>query len=404
MAMTDNPFTAAPEKAPLAGREALVLGAGVGGLAAALALCRLGADAQVVEQAPAISEAGAGLQISPNGVRVLRALGLDPNTLGMRAEAVELHDMRGRLVTRMALPAAPGFFLCHRADLVAGLAGALHACGGRVELAQRIDQLALGDDGAVEMRNALGERRRAALLIGADGLHSVVRGALNGPATPVFTGQVAWRALLPGEGAGERPVVQVFMGPGRHLVSYPLRGGALRNIVAVEERNRWATEDWNHYDDPGAMHRAFSGFGGPVPGWLQAVREVLLWGLFRHPVAANWHDPAGRVAILGDAAHPTLPFLAQGANMALEDAWVLAAALAAQPGDSAAAMARYQSLRAARCAAIVRAADRNARAWHLRPPLAPLAHGLLSLAGRVAPGLALRRFAWVHGHDATRVI
>lgn len=403
--MTHSQETGATDKAPLAGHEALVLGAGVAGLSVALALQRFGADALILEQAPEISEVGAGLQISPNGVRVLRALGLAPGNLGQRAEAVELHDSSGKLVTRMALPAEPGTYLCHRADLVAALAEALRGAGGRINLLQRIDQLKLGKGGdAAEMRTSLGDRRQASLLIGADGLHSVVRGALNGAAAPVFTGQVAWRALIPGTGPAEPPVVRVFMGPGRHLVSYPLRGGALRNIVAVEERNRWAAEGWNHHDDPGALRRAFSGFGGPVPGWLHAVREVLLWGLFRHPVAPRWHDPEGRVAILGDAAHPTLPFLAQGANMALEDAFVLAASLAAQPDDSGAAMARYQGLRAARCAAIVRAADRNARAWHLRPPLAPLGHALLSLMGRMAPGMALRRFAWVHDHDATRVI
>jgi salicylate hydroxylase len=129
---------------------------------------------------------------------------------------------------------------------------------------------------------------------------------------------------------------------------------------------------------------------------------VWLWGLFRHPVARRWHDPAGRVAILGDAAHPTLPFLAQGANMALEDAWVLATELAARPDDAAAALAHYQARREGRCRSIVAAADRNARAYHLRPPLAQIGHAALRLAGRIAPGLALRRFAWVHDHDATR--
>ena len=413
--MTGNQVTTKPGAGgALAGDEVLVLGAGIGGLAAALALRGAGASVQVLEQAPALREVGAGLQISPNGVRVLRALGLDPAALGLRAEAVELHDHKGRLVTRLALPESPGSFLCHRADLVAGLAAALGAAGGQITLDHRIDRLSLdagADEGAgVALRVLSGSghalRHEAGLVIGADGLHSLARGALNGAAAPVFTGQVAWRALIPGEGAHERPVVQVFMGPGRHLVSYPLRGGALRNLVAVEERQRWAAEGWNHHDDPGALRRAFSGFGGPVPDWLQSVREVLLWGLFRHPVAARWHDAAGRVAILGDAAHPTLPFLAQGANMALEDAAVLAAALSAagRGGDRVAALARYQAARATRCAAIVRAADRNARAWHLRPPLAPLAHAVLALGGRIAPGLALRRFAWVHDHDATRAI
>jgi salicylate hydroxylase len=391
------PMRADPPPA-LAGLRATVIGAGIGGLAAALALRRRGAAVSVLEQAPEIGEVGAGLQISPNGTRVLAALGLDPAALGDRARAVELRDHHGRMVTRMALPDTPGFYLCHRADLIAGLETAARASGAEVQLLQRVASAEL--EGSAEALMRTGARRPAGLLIGADGVRSVLRPVLDGPSRPFFTGQVAWRATVRGDGGP--PVVQVFMGPGRHLVSYPLRGGALRNIVAVEERRQWAAEGWTHADDPDALRASFAGFGGPVPGWLAAVRTVWLWGLFRHPVARRWHDGQGRAAILGDAAHPTLPFLAQGANMALEDAWVLAAELAARPEDPAAALAGYQARRARRCRDIVAAADRNARAYHLRPPLAPVGHAVLRLAGRVAPGLALRRFAWVHDHDATR--
>ncbi len=384
--------------AALAGLRATVIGAGIGGLAAAAALCRRGAEVAVLEQSPEITEVGAGLQISPNGARVLAALGLDPAALGDRAEALELRDHRGRLVTRMDLPAAPGFFLCHRADLIVGLEAAARDAGAGVQLLQRVAAVELNDRVAARMRT--GARLEAGLLIGADGVHSVLRPVLNGASRPFFTGQVAWRATVPGDGAA--PVVQVFMGPGRHLVSYPLRGGGLRNIVAVEERREWAAEGWNHADDPAALRAAFAGFGGPVPGWLAAIESPWLWGLFRHQVARHWHDGRGRAVILGDAAHATLPFLAQGANMALEDAWVLAAALAARPDDAAGALAAYQARRARRCRAIVVAADRNARAYHLRAPIARVGHALLRLAGRIAPGLVLGRFAWVHGHDVTR--
>ena len=378
----------------------MVLGGGVAGLAAGCALRRHGADVTVLEQAPQIAEVGAGLQISPNGTRVLRALGVEPGAFGARAQAVELRNAAGRLVTRMDLPEEPGFYLCHRADLIAALEGALRAAGAQMRLMQQGAGVEPQPD-AVSLRTATGDARSADLLVGADGLHSMTRAHLNGPAAPAFTGQVAWRALIPGEGPGAAPVAQVFMGPGRHLVSYPLRGGRLRNIVAVEERREWAAEGWNHPADPAAMDRAFAGFGGPVPGWLAAVEQAMLWGLFRHPVAPRWHDGAGRVALAGDAAHPTLPFLAQGANMALEDAWVLAACLAAAPGDAAAALARYQALRRPRCAAIVRAANRNARAYHMRPPFDVIGHTVLGLGGRLLPGLALGRFAWVHGFDAT---
>ncbi|WP_209425889.1 FAD-dependent monooxygenase [Pararhodobacter sp. SW119] len=384
--------------AVLSGLDATVIGAGVAGLGAALALRRYGADVAVLEQSAEIAEVGAGLQISPNGARVLAALGIDPAGLGDRAEAVELRDHRGRLVTRMDLPPEPGFFLCHRADLIAGLEGAARTAGIRVQLLQRVSSVDLAERANAVMNT--GARLPAGLLIGADGVRSVLRAALAGPSRPFFTGQVAWRAVFPGDPG--RSVVQVFMGPGRHLVSYPLRGGALRNLVAVEERQQWAAEGWTHSDDPEALRAAFAGFGGPVPDWLSQVEHAWLWGLFRHPVARRWHDGRGRAVILGDAAHSTLPFLAQGANMALEDAWVLAAELAARPDDPAAALARFEGNRLPRCRAIVAAADRNARAYHLRAPVAPLGHALLRLAGRVAPGLALGRFAWVHGHDVTR--
>ncbi|MCL4675472.1 MAG: FAD-dependent monooxygenase, partial [Pararhodobacter sp.] len=313
-------------------------------------------------------------------------------------EAVELHDSAGRLVTRLALPADPGFFLCHRADLVHGLETVARAAGAHVQLLQKVEAVALAGTGA-RVTTSVGATHEAPLVIGADGLHSAMRSALNGRCKPFFTGQVAWRALIPGDGGP--PVAQVFMGPGRHLVSYPLRGGALRNIVAVQERQSWADEGWNHPDSPDALRAAFAGFGGPVPAWLDAVRDLWLWGLFRHPVAKTWHDGHGKAALLGDAAHPTLPFMAQGANMALEDAWTLAAQLAATPEDPARALARYAALRAPRSRAIVAAANRNARHYHLRAPISRLAHGVLRLGGTLAPDAALRRFGWIYDHDAT---
>ncbi len=383
---------------PLADRSALILGGGVAGLAAGLALRRFGASVAVLEQSPAIREVGAGLQISPNGTRVLRALGLEPGDFATRTEAIELRDRRGRLVTRLMPPSAPGFYLIHRADLVEALAEGFQQAGGTIRLATQATAIGLNAQGA-QVETASGTVLETPLLIGADGLHSRTRAALNQPANPFFTGQVAWRATIPGDGGP--PVAQVFMGPGRHLVSYPLRGGALRNIVAVEERAEWADEGWNHRDTPENLRASFAGFGGPVPEWLAAVNEPYLWGLFRHPVAGQWHDGQGRAAILGDAAHPTLPFMAQGANLALEDAWVLARCLAAEPDDSAAALERYQTLRQPRARAVVAAANGNARAYHLRAPVAQLAHALLWLGDRIAPGLPFRRYAWVHDYDAT---
>ncbi|WP_127900261.1 FAD-dependent monooxygenase [Solirhodobacter olei] len=386
----------------LIGQRITVLGGGVAGLAVAVALARRGAQVTVMEQAEAIAEVGAGLQISPNGVAVLKALGLGEAlaAVGTRAVAVTLRDgPTGEAVLRLDLarqkPSAEYLFL-HRADLIALLAEAARGAGVRIRLLQKVETVTLGAH-PPRLTTAQGAEIEVPLLIGADGLHSRTREALNGRVAPFFTHQVAWRALIPCE-AGAEPVAQVFMGPGRHLVSYPLRGGRLRNIVAVEERHRWAEESWSATDDPLALRLAFEGFSGPVPGWLEQVEAVNLWGLFRHPVAARWHGHGA--AILGDAAHPTLPFLAQGANMALEDAWVLAAMLAGH--DSAeAAFAAYQQARAARVTRIVAAANANARNYHLKGPMRLAGHLALRLGGRIAPGLALSRFDWLYDFDVT---
>ena len=389
----------------LAGKEITVLGAGIAGLASALALARHGARVTVLEQADAIREVGAGLQISPNGGRVLMALGLADQikAAAMRAAAVELRDGRdASLVLRLDLaglrPDQPYYFL-HRADLIAILAKTAQAAGVTIELGQKVETLDLsGPRPMLAMQH--GAPRWTDLLIGADGLHSVARTALNGVETAFFTGQVAWRALIPAE-SDAAPVAEVHMGAGRHLVSYPLRNTRLRNIVAVEERKGWAAESWSQRDDPQALRSAFSGFSPRVRGWLDQVQEPHLWGLFRHPVAAFWTKtlPEGAVAILGDAAHPTLPFLAQGASMGLEDAWVLADLLARKP--QAQALAAYQAARAPRCARIVAAATGNARAYHLSGLSRSLAHAGLRLGAKIAPALPLQRFDWLYGFDVT---
>jgi salicylate hydroxylase len=384
------------------GLPVTVLGGGIAGLAAARALALRGAAVRLLEQAPEIAEVGAGLQVSPNGVRVIEALGLGGalRAQGVRAEAVELRDHRGGRVARLPVGGqGPGYYFLHRADLVALLAAGAAAAGVEIELGARVEAVDVGEQGAT-LRLAGGETLRPALLVGADGLRSAVRQALNGRVVPFFTRQVAWRALVPSEGT-PAPVATVWMGPKRHLVTYPLRGCRLINVVAVEERGAWAEEGWQHEDDPEALRAAFAGFAPEVRRILDRVGQVHLWGLFRHPVAARWHQ-GGSVAILGDAAHPTLPFLAQGANLALEDAWELAARLA-DHDPAEAALAAWQAARAPRAARVIEAANRNARNYHLSaPPLRTAAHGALRLAGALAPGALLGRFDWLYGYDATR--
>ena len=390
----------------LIGQSVTIIGAGVAGLAAARALALRGAAVTVLEQADAIREVGAGLQISPNGAVVLRELGLQAelDAASMRAEAVQLIDgPTGDGVTRLDLARlrpGQGYHFLHRADLIDLLRKAAMNAGVTLRLLARVDSIDLsGPAPAVLLED--GKHLDTPLLIGADGLHSKTRAALNGIETPFFTRQVAWRATIPCE-PGSAPVAEVHMGPGRHLVSYPLRGGTLRNIVAVEERDRWAEESWTLRDDAITLRVAFERFSPRVRGWLDQVEDPWLWGLFRHQVAGTWVKAMGQggVAILGDAAHPTLPFLAQGASMGLEDAWVLAQTLATHDSP-AAALAAYQALRKPRTTRIVAAANANARAYHLSGLPRMVGHAGLRLLGRLSPGTMLSRFDWLYDQDVT---
>lgn len=377
MAMT------AVRPSPLAGRPVAVIGAGIAGLTAALALAQRGAAVTVHERAGSFREVGAGLQISPNAGRVLDALGLgrDFAAISLRTERTELRDDSGRSVATLDLsrhrPEAE-FRVVHRARLVEMLEDAAREAGVAIRLGEEVTVPPAG----------------AALTVGADGLHSAQRAALLGTKLPYYTGQSAWRALIP-EPSDAPPVVQVFMGPGRHLVTYPLAGG-LRNIVAVLETPEWTAESWTQAGDPQAMRAAFAGFGGPVPGWLEQVTECGRWGLFRHPVAKRWHD--GTRVLIGDAAHPTLPFLAQGACMAIEDAWLLAACLDAE-ADQTRALDRFAAMRTPRVTRLIEAANRNARNYHLTGARRLLGHAGLRAASTLAPAALFGRFAWVYDFD-----
>ena len=386
----------------LMGREITVLGAGIAGLAVASALARRGAQVRVLDQADAVREVGAGLQVSPNGAVVLKALGLGDALAqaAPRARAVVLRDFRrGAQVFRMDLARADRpYHLAHRADLIEILRRGAQAAGVTLELGRRVETVTPAP-GGTRLDCADGHSETVPLLIGADGLHSPTRAALNAATRPFFTGQVAWRCTIPLDAPDTPPEATVHMGPGRHIVTYPLRGGALMNVVAVEERDGWAAEGWSHRDDPAHLRAAFADFSPEIRDLLHSAEEVYLWGLFRHPVAKNW--ARDRVALLGDAAHPTLPFLAQGANMALEDAWVLAESLD-QESEAATAFARYEATRRGRCARIVEAASKNADNYHLRPgPYRAAAHGALRLGARFAPQALAGRFDWLYGHDVT---
>jgi salicylate hydroxylase len=265
----------------------------------------------------------------------------------------------------------------------------------QIRLLQQVDRVDPGPPAQVHLHN--GTLVQADLVIGADGLHSVARAELNGMSAPFFTGQVAWRAVVPNV-ANLGDEARVWMGPGRHLVAYPLRDGRSVNLVAVQERAAWTSEGWSQTDDPDNLRAAFSDFRGVPRALLDAVDRVGIWGLFRHPVAPRWHG--GHLALAGDAAHPTLPFLAQGANMALEDIWALTQSLA-QGADIPSALARYQAGRRGRAMRVISAANRNAWKYHLRGPVRGGAHLAMSAMGRLAPARLVSGFDWLYRYDVT---
>ncbi|WP_406870192.1 FAD-dependent monooxygenase [Thioclava sp. 'Guangxiensis'] len=388
----------------LVGREFTILGAGISGLALARALAMHGARVTVLEQSPELGEVGAGIQISPNGMKVLDALGLGTELAATspRLKAVELlNGETGEPVTRLDMamrrPNAPYYFV-RRPELIALLAGGARDAGVEIRLDQRIEAVEITDDGPVLTFEG-GATSRPGTVLGADGLHSKLRGALNGEVKPFFTNQVAWRAMVPMPRA-EPPVARVFMGAKKHIVSYPLSNG-MRNIVAVEERSRWAEEGWHIRDDAMTLRVAFEEFCPEVRGWLEQVEDPYLWGLFRHPVARRWFGP--NCAILGDAAHPTLPFLAQGANMALEDAWILAQALALH-GEDEVGFAAYQTARRERSSEIVEAANKNARNYHLSGLPRVVGHLGMRALSKFAPDLLIGKYDWIYNYDARTIL
>lgn len=376
--------------------NAVIVGAGIGGLTAALALARQGAAVTVCERAAELGEVGAGIQLSPNAMRVMARLGLASalDAVACRPLAVESRGWRrGQLVSRSPLgaevEAAFGFpyLHVHRADLMAILADAVRA--------EPLIELRLGTACAqVEMAGqpaiitADGERIAGTIVIGADGIHSEVRRALFGAETPRFTGNVAWRGVIPAAALTvEVPrVAGLWMGPGAHFVHYFVRGGALLNFVAVVETASWNDESWTARGAKAQLRADFAGWHAVVRSIINASPEdgCFRWALFdRDPLPAWGRD---RVTLLGDACHPTLPFMAQGACMAIEDAAVLAACVgAARNGDMADALRRYEDLRHQRTASVQLGSRANSRTFHLRPPLSNLRNRAMRKASGLQP-------------------
>ncbi|MFT6489892.1 MAG: salicylate hydroxylase [Parvibaculaceae bacterium] len=395
--------------------DVLIAGAGMGGLTAALAVHKQGMTPHVFEQSADIKEVGAGLQIGPNGSHVLRALDV-LDSIAARAFRPQAAEMRfgptGQQIFCFPLGAeiearhgAP-YLHIHRADLHQELAATLERrVPGALHLGASVAGFEQERTGA---RLILKDGTTVAgdVLIGADGIHSKVREGLFGPAKPRFTGNTAWRATVPAARVRENlipPNATVWAGPHGHVVTYYLRGGELINIVGVREAREWQDESWTTPGNKQDLLDDFAPWCAEIQELLRAVNAdtCFKWALHDREPMENWSS--GRVSLLGDACHPTLPFLAQGAAMAIEDAYVLARSLAQCVEAPEQGLQAYQAARMERTAKVQLGSRANSRFFHKSSVLSQgLTYGPVWLAGKFAPGFIASQLDWLYGEDVTR--
>lgn len=359
--MTSTPFTIA------------VIGAGIGGLTAVVALRQAGFDVDVYEQAPELTEVGGGINMGPNAARILYRLGLGEALDREAVRPASTHQRRwqdGRTLQRAPLNprceelyGAPHLTV-HRADLLSIIASGFPA--ERVHLGHRLVGLADKGD-LIEARFENGVRVTVGLLVGADGIHSTVRAALLGEEAPRFAGCVAYRGLVPAERIADLELEigsQSWVGPGGHFVHYFVSRGRLLNFVGWTEHDTWNREDWT---DRAAIARALAAF----EGWHPQVRRIIaaadtcfVWALFDREPLPRWS--VGRTTLLGDACHPMYPFMGQGAAQAIEDGATLAACLVAGGADDpAGSLRRYEALRRPRVTRLQDMSRANKTRFHL---------------------------------------
>jgi salicylate hydroxylase len=389
----------------------IIAGAGIGGLVAALALQQRGFEVALYEQARDLREVGAGVQISPNGTRVLYCLGLaDP----IRAVAVEpagkevrlwnsgatwpLFDLGPTCVARYGFP----YLMFHRGDLQMALVEAVRRANpAAIHLGASVTQIAETDDGVV-VRLADGRSVAGSLLIGADGVHSTTRSALFGAAKAQFTGCMAWRGVVPMERLPRHLARQAgvnWIGPGRHVVTYPLRGGKLMNFVGVVERSDWTTESWSARGTREECARDFAGWHPDVHVLIDNIDDHYRWALLSRATIERW--TGARTVLLGDACHPMLPFMAQGAVMAIEDGLVLARCLARDGiTDPAVAFRKYERERVERANRCVLAAERNRELFH-STRLADAKDAAYYVGTEWSEQRVFDRYDWLFSYDAT---
>jgi 2-polyprenyl-6-methoxyphenol hydroxylase-like FAD-dependent oxidoreductase len=380
----------------------LVAGGGIGGLATALALAKKGAHVRVLEQSPQFAEIGAGIQLGPNVFRMFEWLGItqEINRLAVYPENLIMRDcITGQEVTRIALNEMfldrfkYPYALIHRADLHSAL---LEACRKSnligLHTSQKVATIAEHPD-RVAVKTEQGEEFEGIALVGADGIWSTIRSILVGDGKPRVSGHICYRAVLP---TTEMPEdlriwsMMLWAGEKTHFVHYPVRGGELFNLVAVFHSARYE-EGWDSYGDPKELHERFAGTCSQVKEVLAKIESWRMWVLCDREPIRNWSR--GRVTLLGDAAHPMLQYLAQGACMAIEDSVVLANKLDAAKGDVAGALLAYQNERYIRTGRVQLTARLYGEAYHAAGAVRDIRN--VTLAART-PQQALDAMGWLY--------
>ncbi|MGE0875369.1 MAG: FAD-dependent monooxygenase [Burkholderiales bacterium] len=386
-----------------------VVGAGLGGLVAAIALRKAGIEPTIYEQADAFGEIGAGIQLGPNAVKVLRALGLEQG-LEVFGATPEHHVGRnwrtGRVLfkspTRVASLERYGapYYQVQRSDLHAHLRRALPA--ESIRLGARCVALEHGPDSA-SLRFADGSVVEADVVVGADGIHSRVRECLLGPEKPRFTGVICWRGQVNADRLppGLIPPDSLnWMGPGGCVVHYYVRPGSLVNWIAHRTTDIWAEESWSLEGNKDELINAFPGWHPSLLTLFRATERCYKWAILDRDPLPHW--TSGRVTLLGDAAHPMLPFLAQGGAMAMEDGYLLAQALQAG-ADPAAALKRYESARKERTTRVQLGSRARSDICQVHSPLAQLRRDLGFVLDRWFRGPAIQRSDWLYTYDVARI-
>jgi salicylate hydroxylase len=387
----------------------LMVGGGIGGLVAAIALAQRDFEVEILEQQADPREVGAGIAIAGNGRRVLSSLGVDASlaSLGHSASGVRLRSGKsGRVIAESrADPSLASRFgglpyNLHRGDLRRVLMDAALACPTvRFHLGQRVTSISQEPDG-VSVETVQGMRATGDALIGADGIHSVVRRAIAGPDAPRFSGEVVWRALVPRDrlpGAASAEFTTIWTGRDRHFLHYLVRRGELLNIGGFVESEEWRSESWTLPGKKADFARLFAGFHIVVRDIIDAADECFVQAIHEREPLAAWFK--GRAVLLGDACHAMPPHLGQGAGMAIEDAVVLARALADHRRDLDGAFRSYQTKRKERVERVAAAVRKFGRIYNVGHPIrGAVLHTLMRLMSKIRP--AAGPFDWVLEYDA----